>query len=291
MKRALWNCHNCSLHSQYVREGHPKQPPARLAVIEGLDVRDSRVHNYPPHWNGAPSQELLIIRRNHHTGEVSLDPLRWGLIPHFCEDPKGGRKPINAKCETVDTLPSFRDAYRSRRCILPVDGFFEWKAIKGHTAKQPYAIAMKHGYPFGLGGIRENWKDPSSDEWLRTFAIITTDANEMVAEIHDRMPLILGPADYGRWLSDEPAPQDLLRPYPAAPMRMWPIRRASTSQRTMIRRSFSRSSCLLRRPKWTNRRLPSPFSPWNGYGNIGSRSDRCGPTLSRGSHSMTSRAG
>ena len=75
--------------------------PIHLAILDGMDVRDSRVHNYPPHWNGAPSQELLVIRRNHHTGELSLDPLRWGLIPHFCEDPKGGRKPINAKCETV----------------------------------------------------------------------------------------------------------------------------------------------------------------------------------------------
>jgi putative SOS response-associated peptidase YedK len=197
--------------------------PFRLAIADGMDVRDSRFHNYPPHWNGAPSQELLVIRRNHHTGEVSLDPLRWGLIPHFCEDPKGGRKPINAKYETVATLPTFRDAYRRRRCILPVDGFFEWKANKGQKAKQPYAVAMKDGYPFGLGGVWENWKDPASSEWIRSFAIITTDANELVAEIHDRMPLILAPADYVRWLSDEPHPHDLLRPYPAAPMRMWPI--------------------------------------------------------------------
>jgi putative SOS response-associated peptidase YedK len=123
----------------------------------------------------------LVIRRNHHTGEGSLDPLRWGLIPHFCEDPKGGRKPINAKYETVATLPTFRDAYRRRRCILPVDGFFEWKANKGQKAKQPYAVAMKDGYPFGLGGVWENWKDPASSEWIRSFAIITTDANELVA--------------------------------------------------------------------------------------------------------------
>jgi putative SOS response-associated peptidase YedK len=117
--------------------------PLRYGIVEGLDVHDSRVHNYPPHWNAAPSQELLVIRRNHQTGEVSLDPLRWGLIPYWCQDPKGGRKPINAKCETVNRLPMFRDAYRRRRCILPVDGFYEWKAIKGQKAKQPYAIAMK----------------------------------------------------------------------------------------------------------------------------------------------------
>jgi hypothetical protein len=80
-----------------------------------MNVRDSRVHNYPPRWNGAPSRDLLVIRRNHKTSEVSLDPLRWGLIPYWCEDPKGGRKPINAKCETVHSLPTFRDAYRRRR--------------------------------------------------------------------------------------------------------------------------------------------------------------------------------
>jgi putative SOS response-associated peptidase YedK len=114
-----------------------------------------------------------------------------------------------------------RDAYR-RRCIVPVDGFFEWKAIKGKP-KQPYAIAMKDGSAFGIGGLCENWKDPTSGEWIRTFAIITTDANEMVAGIHDRMPLIIAPADYERWLSDEPDPRDLMRPYPAERMRIWPI--------------------------------------------------------------------
>jgi putative SOS response-associated peptidase YedK len=177
----------------------------------------------PRRYNAAPSQELLVIRRDRDTSEVSLDPLRWGLIPYWCKDPKGGRKPINAKAETVARLPMFRDAYGQRRCILPVDGFFEWKAIKGQKAKQPYAIAMKDASPFGLGGLWENWKEPISGEWIRTFAIITTDANELVAEIHDRMPLILAPADYVRWLSDEPDPHDLMRPFPAEPMRMWPI--------------------------------------------------------------------
>ena len=95
-------------------------PLTRLAIVEGLDVRDSRFRNYPPRWNGAPSQELLAIRRNHHTGEASLDPLRWGLIPYWCEDPKGGRKPINAKCETARTLPTFRDAYRKPSRPAPI---------------------------------------------------------------------------------------------------------------------------------------------------------------------------
>jgi putative SOS response-associated peptidase YedK len=153
--------------------------PLRYAIVDGMNVCNSRVHNYPSRWNAAPSQDLLVIRRNHKTGEVSLDPLRWGLIPYWCNDPKGGRKPINAKCESVRDLPTFREAYRKRRCIVPVDGFFEWKAIKGQRTKQPYAIAMKDGAPFGLAGIWENWREPASGEWIRTFAIITTDANEL----------------------------------------------------------------------------------------------------------------
>jgi putative SOS response-associated peptidase YedK len=144
--------------------------PIRLAILDGLDARDSRVHNYPPRWNAAPSQDLLVIRRNHQTDMVSLDPLRWGLIPYWCEDPKGARKPINAKCETVQTLPTFRDAYRKRRCIIPVDGFFEWKAIKGQKTKQPYAVAMKDGSPFGPGrsvGELEGPKHGRMDSYLR----------------------------------------------------------------------------------------------------------------------------
>jgi putative SOS response-associated peptidase YedK len=196
--------------------------PLRYAIVDGMNVRADRLHNYPPRWNGAPSQDLLVIRRNHRTGEISLDPLRWGLIPYWCADPKGGRKPINAKCETVGDLPTFREAYRKRRCLVPVDGFFEWKAIKGR-AKQPYAIAMKDGAPFAIAWIWENWKEPASGEWIRTFSIITTDANALVAEIHERMPLILAREHYVRWLGEDADPRDLMRPFPAELMRMWPI--------------------------------------------------------------------
>ena len=223
--------------------------PLRYAIVDGIDVRDSRVHNYPPRWNAAPSQELLVIRRNHKTGEVTLDPLRWELIPYWCKDPSGGRKPINAKCETVRDLPTFRDAYRKRRCIVPVDGFFEWRAIKGQRAKQPYAIAMKDGAPFGLGGIWENWQEPVSGEWIRTFAIITTDANALVADIHDRMPVILAPGDYARWLGDEPDPRDLMRPSPPSRCACGRFRPASTSRRMTTRRLSSLSNRQRTRPR------------------------------------------
>ena len=197
--------------------------PLRLAIVDGLDVSDDRMANVPPRYNAAPSQELLVIRENHKTGERSLDLIRWGLIPHWCRDLDGGRKPINAKAETIAKLPTFRDAYAARRCIVPVDGFFEWRAIKGVGAKQPYAITMKDGSPFGLAGLWENCRNPNTGEWERTFAIITVPSNELVAQIHDRMPAILEPSGYDRWLGLEPDPRDLLITYPSELIVMWPI--------------------------------------------------------------------
>src|SRR5215470_13503671 len=199
--------------------------PLRLAIVEGLNVSDSRMGNVAPRYNAAPSQELLVIRQNHKTGERSLDLIKWGLIPHWCQDPRGDRRPINAKAESVMRLPMFREAYAVRRCIVPVDGFFEWRAIRGARGKQPYAIAMKDGSPFGLAGLWENWRNPNTGEWERTFAIITVPSNELVAQIHNRMPAILEPRSYERWLGLEPDPHDLLITYPSEPMTMWPISR------------------------------------------------------------------
>ena len=118
----------------------------------------------------------------------------------------------------------FRRAYAKRRCLLPIDNFFEWKAIKGARAKQPYAIAMKSGEPFALAAIWEGWRHPESGEVMRTFCVVTTNANELVADIHDRMPVILPPEAYDRGLSTiEPDPRDLLVPFPAELMMMWQI--------------------------------------------------------------------
>ncbi len=193
-----------------------------LHVVDGMEERDNRWSNVPLRYNGAPSQELWVIRRNPATSERSLDLLRWGLVPHSAtEKPKP--PPINAPAESVRDKPMFREAYAKRRCIVPIDGFFEWRAMKGEKAKQPFAIAMKDGAPFGLAGLWENWRDPVSGEWLRTFCILTTRANSLVRQIHGRMPLVLAPADYARWLSDEEDPRDLLKPYPSEPMTMWPV--------------------------------------------------------------------
>jgi putative SOS response-associated peptidase YedK len=145
------------------------------------------------------------------------------LIPHWCSDPKGGRKPINAKAESISRLPMFREAYALRRCIVPIDGFFEWKAIRGARAKQPFAITMSDGSVFGLAGLWENWKNQNTGQWERTFAIITVPSNDLVGQIHDRMPAILEPKSYARWLGPETDPHDLLMTYPSEPMVMWPI--------------------------------------------------------------------
>lgn len=135
--------------------------PLSLAIVDGLDVRDSRLTNVPRRYNAAPSQELLVIRQNHQTGERSLDFLKWGLIPYWCQDPKGGRKPINAKAETVAVPGCVRATalHRAGRRLFRVEGH------QGPKAKQPFAIAMKDGSPFGIAGLWENWKGPSG-EWV-----------------------------------------------------------------------------------------------------------------------------
>jgi putative SOS response-associated peptidase YedK len=195
--------------------------PLRFAFVDGLDMPDSRAK--PPSYNVAPSHLLYVIRENHETGQRTLELLRWGLIPHGCRDPEGGRKPINARAESVARLPTFRAAYAKRRCIVPVDCFFEWRAVKGARAKQPFAVAMQDRMPFAIGGVWDNWRHPQSGEWIRTVAIITVPSNELVAQIHDRMPLILPKASCDRWLGGEPDPHDLLVPLPAERMAMWPV--------------------------------------------------------------------
>jgi putative SOS response-associated peptidase YedK len=145
-----------------------------------------------------------------------------GAGPILVQGCKGRPQANNAKAETVAKLPMFRDAYAQRRCILPIDGFFEWKAIKGTKAKQPFAIAMPDGSPFAIAGIWENWKD-AAGEWRRTFAILTVPPSGLVAQIHNRMPAILRTEDYDRWLGDEADPNDVLKPFPAELLRMSPI--------------------------------------------------------------------
>lgn len=178
-----------------------------------------------PSYNIAPSQPVLAVRFNSKTGERTIEPLLWGLIPSFAKDRRIAFRCINARAETADTLPSFRGAFAKRRCLVPANGFFEW-----HTqgkAKHPFAFTRADQQAFGLAGLWENWKDPATGEWVRSCSLITTTANELVSRVHDRMPVILEPQDHALWLGEEPGHladlKQLLKPLRADSMVSWPV--------------------------------------------------------------------
>jgi len=152
--------------------------------------------------------------------------LRWGLVPWWAKDIKVGFSNINAKAETVAEKPAFRDAFRERRCIIPADGFYEWKKLDPKT-KQPYAIVMKDRGVFGFAGLWERWKDRTTGQTVQSCTIITTTPNEVCAPLHNRMPAILLPESYARWLGEEPTEPPrllgMLKPYPADAMEAYPV--------------------------------------------------------------------
>jgi putative SOS response-associated peptidase YedK len=174
----------------------------------------------PISYNIAPSEKVLTIRFNPQTQQRSLDALQWGLVPYWANDPKMAYKTINARLETVDTAPSYRQAFKKRRCLIPADGFYEWKKVVG--GKIPYSIGMKDNAPFVFAGLWEGWKDPATQEWLHTCTIITGEPNELVAQIHTRMPVILAEEHHEAWLTNQ-AGKEVLVPFPGAAMRAWPI--------------------------------------------------------------------
>jgi putative SOS response-associated peptidase YedK len=192
-----------------------------LARIYNIPIPEQP--DLPVSYNIAPSQDILAIRFNPETGERSLDQLRWGLIPHWAKDQKIAYRTINARAETVDKAPSYRQAFIKRRCLIPADGFYEWR--KTAKPKLPFAIAMKDDRPFTFAGLWENWKDPETGEWVRTCTIITGEPNELVAQIHPRMPVIIPEQHHAAWLgeTEDGNLKELLVPYPADQMRMWEI--------------------------------------------------------------------
>jgi len=181
----------------------------------------------PPDYNVAPTTFQPVIRADRETGERVLVMMRWGMIPYFATSLKEyqGISTINAKAETLTTSGTWRVPFQRRRCIVPADGFYEWKKLD-KAQKQPYAFGMADGEPFAFAGLWDAWKEPktspqTTDTWLQSFTIITTDPNELTATVHNRMPVILKPSEYDRWLSradPEHPPVDLLRPYDADKM-------------------------------------------------------------------------
>ncbi len=174
----------------------------------------------PISYNIAPTQNVLAIRFNPESKQRTLDALRWGLIPNWAKDEKIAYKTINARVETIDTAPSYRRAFKKRRCLIPVDTFYEWH--RAGNVKAPYAIGMKDDSLFVFAGLWEGWKPPGSEEWIRTCTIITGEPNDMVREIHTRMPVILPEEVHDSWLSGE-AGKEILTPFPAERMKAWPI--------------------------------------------------------------------
>ena len=172
----------------------------------------------------APTDLLPVVRHDSKAGERSLDLLRWGFVPFWAKDLNVGFANINAKAEGIENRPAFREAFQRRRCLVPVDNFYEWK--KTATGKQPYAIALSDRRLMALAGLWENWRSPAG-EWVRTFAIITTAPNELCAELHNRTPAVLKPEVWSLWLGEEPADQDelkaLLTPFPSEEMTCWPV--------------------------------------------------------------------
>jgi putative SOS response-associated peptidase YedK len=195
-----------------------RNPQEYIAALS-LGYPDDNLPETPKHFNGVPGQSFLVIRRHPDTNQPVLSALQWGLIPSGANDPKIALQLINARAETVVTTDVFRAAYRYRRCLIPVDGFYEWKKL-WPAGKQPYAIGMENGQPVTLAGLWEHWKSPDG-EWVRTFTIITIQSNKFVADLSDRMPLIIEPKDRGRWMSEEEHPGDLLVSLPSEGMTKW----------------------------------------------------------------------
>jgi putative SOS response-associated peptidase YedK len=193
-----------------------KATPAELITHFGLD----ECVDLKPRYNIPPGTEIAAIRQSPE-GKRVLHQLKWGLVPHWAKDPGIGSKLNNARGESVAEKPSFREAFKRRRCLIPADGFYEWKA-EGKL-KQPYYISLPE--PFAMAGLWESWKAPDGSI-LRTCCVITTGPNAVMEPIHDRMPVIIAPENWGRWLSapvEEVA--ELVRPYPADSMLAWPVSR------------------------------------------------------------------
>jgi putative SOS response-associated peptidase YedK len=194
--------------------------PPRAEIITQFKLDECA--EFGPRYNIPPGTDIPVIRQSPE-GQRVLHLLRWGLVPHWAKDPSIGAKLNNARGETVAEKPSFRDAFKRRRCLIPASGFYEWKA-EGKV-KQPYYISLKSGETMALGGLWESWKAPDGTI-LRTVCIITTGPNDVMEAIHDRMPVIVPPDRWQGWLN---APVNevvsMISPYRAEEMQAWQVSR------------------------------------------------------------------
>ncbi len=194
----------------------------QLSFLADLFGFDKGGLNFAPSYNIAPTQEVLVVIGENNRREAQL--MRWGLIPSWAKDPSIGNRMINARAETVSEKPSFRDALRKRRCLVPADGFYEWKRVANRRI--PMRIVLKSEEPFAFAGLWEQWRSPFG-ETIRSCAIITTSANDIMEPIHDRMPVILPKDAWSLWLDtsvQDPARlTELLKPYSSDHMEFYPV--------------------------------------------------------------------
>lgn len=193
-----------------------------LADWFGVDLED--MPWFAPSYNVAPQSVQPVVRWDRDTAHREFALMRWGLVPFWAKDAKMAYSTINARAEEVASKPAYREALKKRRCLVPADAFYEWHRVDAKS-KTPFTIALTSGEPYAFAGLWESWR-PKDGEPLETFTILTTDPNELMEPIHNRMPVILEPKDYDRWLEPgNPArpPVDLLRPYPAEQMHAWPV--------------------------------------------------------------------
>jgi putative SOS response-associated peptidase YedK len=179
---------------------------------------------WAPRYNIAPTQQVAGVRQHPNELKRTFTTLRWGLIPHWASDPNMGAKMINARAETAAEKPAFAEPLRKRRCLIPADGFYEWQRRNG--SKQPYCFTMIDDAPFSFAGLWDGWSGPDG-QWIRTCSILTTTPNALLADVHDRMPVILAPDAYDLWLdpgfSNLAGLAELMKPYDARGMRRFPV--------------------------------------------------------------------
>ena len=197
-------------------------PPDVVAAYFDAAIRETLAE---PSWNVAPTDGVHAVLEAED--QRWLDVLRWGLVPWWSKDTRGAARMINARAETLSSKPAYREAFEKRRCIIPADGFYEWRVLDDGKSKQPYFIRRGDGDPMAFAGLGAIWRTPD-DGRLRTCSIVTTKANDAVAPLHDRMPVILPPAAWDAWLDPGnwdtvtlarllvPAPAELLTAYPVS---------------------------------------------------------------------------
>jgi putative SOS response-associated peptidase YedK len=200
--------------------------PALLA--DRFEVDEQRIDATEPSYNVAPRAEVPIVAVSR--GQRVLDNVRWGLVPSWAKDMSIGDRQINARAEAVASKPAYKRAFAKRRAIVPADGFYEWEKVEDKKQKQPWFIRRRDGEPMAFAGLWEIWHDPKIGDdapRIRTFTIITTDANDLLAPIHDRMPVVLPESEWGRWLdpsyNDVETLEQLLVPAPTDDFELWPI--------------------------------------------------------------------